>query len=384
MNNLYQHSIDVIRRSQAASGAYLASPNFSSYAYCWLRDGSFIAHAMDRVGEHASAHAFFRWAAHTIEQHAEKAERALALAAAGQPLGSDDYLPTRYTVDGRGAGEQWWDFQLDGYGTWLWAAAEHIRRADDSALAGELAESAALIVRYLSGLWRLPNYDLWEEHASYLHTYTLAAIYGGLNAAETLAVGVPAEVLSQIRQLVLSEGVVRGEDGAYLAKSFAPEGGLETALAKETPAFHDSGEANAITAAVDASLLGVSTPYRLLAPEHPLMQATLNCIEETLHRPGGGVYRYRGDSYYGGGEWVLLAAWLGWHYAQAGERERARALMHWVEAQADEKGNLAEQISDHLLAPGRYQEWEQRWGVVASPLAWSHAMYLILSETLRE
>jgi len=127
----------------------------------------------------------------------------------------------------------------------------------------------------------------------------------------------------------------------------------------------------------------VATPYGLLSPTDPVMQATLIQIEADLHRPGGGVYRYLGDIYYGGGEWVLLAAWLGWHYALNGEVERARELLHWVEAQADADGNLPEQVSTHLLAPNRYAEWKMRWGVVAKPLLWSHAMYLLLYETLK-
>ena len=106
-------------------------------------------------------------------------------------------------------------------------------------------------------------------------------------------------------------------------------------------------------------------------------------MEADLHRPGGGVYRYLYDTYYGGGEWVLLGAWLGWHYAQNGQIEQAKELKHWVEAQADENGDLPEQVSDHLLAPDRFPEWHERWGLIAKPLAWSHAMYLILCEELR-
>lgn len=382
MTDLYQHSIDVILRCQAPSGAYVASPNFDSYAYCWLRDGSFTAHAMDRVGEHESARAFLRWTSRTIERHAHRIERAITRVEDGQALRAGDYLPTRFTVEGEEAGEQWWDFQLDGYGTWLWAAAEHLRRTNDRALRRELGGSVALTARYLVHLWRLPGYDLWEEHADYLHPYTLSAIYGGLRAAFSLGAPLPGTVLSQIRNLVLAKGSLspRGP----LVKSFAPEMAPATVLADRAPIFHDSGDANTITSAVDASLVGASTPYRLLEPEHPNMRATVSRIEAELQRPGGGVYRYRGDSYYGGGEWVLLAAWLGWHQAEASEPERARALLRWVEAQADGDGNLPEQVSDHLLAPERYEEWRRRWGPVASPLVWSHAMYLILVHALRE
>jgi isomaltose glucohydrolase len=131
---------------------------------------------------------------------------------------------------------------------------------------------------------------------------------------------------------------------------------------------------------VDASLIGAATPYGLFSPDDPIMVATAARIERDLHR--GGVRRYRDDTYYGGGEWLLLAAWLGWHHAEGGERERAGALLDWVAAQATPEGYLPEQICTDCLSPAHYQPWVERWGEVATPLLWSHAMYLILHDAL--
>lgn len=377
--DLYQHSIRVILQSQSSSGAYVASPAFSSYAYCWLRDGSFIAYAMDQVGKYESAGAFFRWAARVIERYASKVERAIARVEKGKPLGKDDYLHTRYTLDGQETADHWWDFQLDGYGTWLWAVAEHIALTKDTALAKEVAASVATTVRYLSRLWMLPCYDCWEEHASYLHPHTLAAIYGGLRGAAAVFGQDTAATTSAIRRFVLTHGCRNGR----LVKSFTTGTMPHAALREQQRVYHDDGETAGITNIPEASLIGAATPYGLLSPGDPIMQATIAGIEKALHRPGGGVYRYRGDTYYGGGEWIVLAAWLGWHYAGSGQAAQARQLLAWIEAQADAAGHLPEQVSDHLLAPERYAEWEARWGVVATPLTWSHAMYLILVESLK-
>jgi len=114
-----------------------------------------------------------------------------------------------------------------------------------------------------------------------VHPYTLAAIYGGLRAL-TSSLGLDDEwraALTAIQAYVLEQGVHDGR----LVKSI---GNL----------------------AVDASLIGVTTPYRLLEPHSPLMRATVACIETNLRREGGGVHRYVADTYYGGGEWVLLTA----------------------------------------------------------------------------
>jgi GH15 family glucan-1,4-alpha-glucosidase len=112
------------------------------------------------------------------------------------------------------------------------------------------------------------------------------------------------------------------------------------------------------------------------------MRTTVDQIEANLHRPQGGVYRYRADTYYGGGEWLLLAAWLGWYYAEVSEFSRAQSLLQWVEAQADARGDLPEQVSTHLLTPEYRSQWEARWGTVARPLLWSHAMHVVLRHAL--
>ncbi len=39
---------------------------------------------------------------------------------------------------------------------------------------------------------------------------------------------------------------------------------------------------------------------------------------------------------------------------------------------------MPEQVDAHLLAPDRFDEWVDRWGTVARPLLWSHAMLIRL------
>ena len=369
--DLFGRSIDVILHNQAESGAYIASPAFPVYAYCWLRDGSFIGYAMDRVGQHQSSRAFLGWVARAIERHSAKVEQVLTKLEQGTPIGEHEYLHTRFTLDGQEAKGHWENFQLDGYGTWLWALAEHTRLTGDVAFVREVAGSLALTVRYLSALWRMPNYDCWEENRDYLHPHTLAAAFAGLRAVQKLQLhsdglceGLdPGAVADDIRQFLLTRAVCDG----HLVKMVSPQ----AAAGK-----------GALQPAVDASLMGAFAPYRLFLPDHPLAQATVSRIAQDLWRPGGGVYRFLADTYYGGGEWTLLAAWLGWVLVEAGQRDRALALLKWVEAQADANGDLPEQVSDHVLEPNYVPHWQAKWGPIAKPLLWSHAMYLILCEEL--
>ena len=85
MADLRQHSISVILKNQSPMGAYIACPTMADYAYCWFRDGSFIAYAMDLVGEHTSAERLYDWGAAVVDARAEVVERALAKASRGEP-----------------------------------------------------------------------------------------------------------------------------------------------------------------------------------------------------------------------------------------------------------------------------------------------------------
>ena len=373
-STLYRRSIEIILQGQAASGAYIASPNFSTYLYSWLRDGSFIAHSMDCAKHTESAAQFFRWVSRTIGKHAEKVDRVTAALAAGKPLKDSDFLHTRYTVDGREVTEDdtWGNFQYDGYGTWLWALNEHLRMGGDPHILEEVGEAVVLTTRYLSAVWMLPGYDCWEEHPEYLHPYSLAAAYAGIRAAANLVTyGVPGlnvDELNTLADQIASFVRKNGELGGRLTKSIG--------ISSQIPMAAALG--------VDASLIAVATPYGLYRGDEKVFAATFAEIERDLHRPGGGVYRYTSDVYYGGGEWILLAAWLGWHYARCSQPARAMEIARWIESQADADSNLPEQVSQHLLHPEHLKPWQAKWGPVASPLLWSHAMYLILIHALEK
>ncbi len=351
--DLARLSVQIIRANQAPSGAYLASPNFPVYRYSWLRDGAFIADAMSRAGENASAEAFFGWCSRVLRAREARIETLIARRQAGEAVDAAEFLHARYTLEGEESGEDWTDFQLDGYGAWLWALDVHRRRHGrpiDPFLAG-----AVLSARYIAACWDHPSYDWWEEHPDHRHTSTLAALYGGLVAAagwDELATDLRvelADVAAEIRRTVVADTARLGHLPKWLGGD-----------------------------AVDASLVAAATPFRLLVPGDPLMIATVSTIEDALVHAGG-VHRYADDTYYGGGEWLLLAGLLGWHYAEAGRTADALAELVWVAERATPRGELPEQVPEHLLAPERLAEWERRWGPVATPLLWSHAMYLTLA-----
>ena len=347
-----KRSVAVIRAGQASTGAYLASPNFHVYRYSWFRDGAFIADAMSRAGHTQSAESFFAWCARILVSRASKVESLIERHRSGQPILADEFLHARYTVDGNEAVEDWWNFQLDGYGTWLWALNAHQRRTASSL--EPYVDGIALSVRYLIEFWREPSYDWWEEHAGHRHTSTLAPLFAALRDASGWDI-LPrdlrlraAEVADEIRHAVLSDA---RRDG-HLVKWLGGD-------------------------ALDASVISCGVPFGLLSPDDPLMLGTIAEIESSLAH--GGVHRYLEDTYYGGGEWPLLSALLGWHYVAIGRRDEAYEQLDWIVRHASRDRDIPEQVSEHLLAPASRQAWIDRWGPVATPLLWSHAMFLTLA-----
>lgn len=346
--DLYTRSIEIILANQAPGGAYVASPNFPTYQYCWYRDGSFIAYSMDLVGKTDSSKRFHDWAAQNILRRKSQIHSTVRKIKQGLALEKTDILHTRYRLDGGEESEKDWpNFQSDGFGTWLWALKQH-QACTHADMPGEWLEAATLLAEYLESLWRLPCYDCWEEFPEKVHPHTLAAIYGGLKACSALD-GIDRSItLSEIQSWLL--------ENALYEDYFVKFPGSYT---------------------VDASLLGLALPYDVFPMNDARIVATAKRIEQTLSR-GGGVHRYPTDTYYGGGEWLLLTAWLGWYEALTGKKEQAKERLAWIEAQANANGEMPEQVPATLIDPNYYQPWVRTWGTPATPLLWSHANYLIL------
>lgn len=346
---LADRSVELLIEHQDPAGAWPASPGFAPYQYSWFRDGSFIADGASAAGLHDAAERFHGWCARVLERERPAVDGVLATLAAGRRPSDSDYLPARYNLDGSRHQDDWWNFQVDGYGTWLWALERHLGRAgtgDASAYAAGI-ETA---VRYLVGTGTETCRDWWEENRDQIHVTTLAGVAGGLGAAVrmgTLPDALSAQSLAVAERcvsLIRTEGVRDGHLVKWL-------GGSE----------------------VDSSLLAVAALYDALPLDDPLVTATVAAIEDVL--VDGGVHRYPTDTFYGGGQWPVLAALLAEHHSRVGDPDRAAKLLDLVVACADRDLLLPEQVPP-LLAGDVLDEWLERWGPPAHPLLWSHGMFL--------
>jgi len=349
--------LGIMKANQDPSGAFLASPNFGVYHYSWLRDGSYVAMALSRAGERDAAAAFHAWTARALAGQAERIESIAAAHRAGEPIDQRLLLPTRYLVSGaieESGEEEWPTVQFDGYGTWLWTVADHLGGAP---LPDELRESVRLAADYLVAVWQLPCYDYWEEFGDRQHTSTLASVAAGLRAAGTLLDRSDYQAQAERVWSWVIDNCVR--DGHFIK---GPQDDR-----------------------VDASLVSLAVPFGLIDAEDPRFTATVATIAADLTSPAGGVWRYRGDTYFGGGAWVLLTCWLGWAQLACGDVDAARAQLSWAEAFASPEGWLPEQVADdaHSQHPDWREPWVEKWGEPADPLLWSQAMYLLLDHALR-
>jgi GH15 family glucan-1,4-alpha-glucosidase len=148
-----------------------------------------------------------------------------------------------------------------------------------------------LTLQYITAFWQWPNFDCWEEHPDDVHPSTLACLYGGLTAIGCF----------EGREELLAAGA---DMKRFLQEHCVAEGRFVKSV------VHRDGAWRAALPGVDVSLMWLTVPFGVFPPEEPLMKATLERIRGDLFADGG-MHRYKEDSYYGGGAWLLLTAWYG-------------------------------------------------------------------------
>ncbi len=345
-------SVGAILGLQSPDGAFIASPDFVQYHYCWLRDGSFTAYALDLAGEHEASARYHEWVHRALSGVGENIDEVVRKLRRGEDVDPLHMPPARFSLDASFGHDDWPNFQIDGYGTWLWALGEHLRLQGDDLPSG-LVDTVRRVASYVSELALSPCYDVWEESGTAIHTSTLACVYGGLTSAAVLLDDATlAHRAEQVREYIYESAT---RDGRFVKSSQNDD--------------------------VDSSILWLSTPFNVVAHDDEAMVATVRAIEEQLELRGG-LRRYPTDVYYGSGAWPILTASLGLHYVSTGDVARAENQLDWILARFDEKGRLGEQYFGEARDPEHHQEWVEKWGPPAKNLTWSHAMFVVLVTAL--
>lgn len=348
-----RRSVEAILRNQASNGAIVASPDFVQYHFCWLRDASFSAYALDLAGEQEASSRYHSWVNDAVEGIAEVIDKVIETRLRGEYLDAANMPPARFALDGSTVVDDWPNFQIDGYGTWLWSLGQHLDFIGETAVPPKLFASVQRVARYLTTFALSPCFDVWEENGDAIHTSTLACVYGGLLAAGRLLNEVEFSSCAEMVRAQLLENASRV---GYYAKSSANDD-------------------------VDASSLWLTSPFGVVTSTDEGFAKTVSLIEDQLTFDDG-IRRYPTDVYFGSGAWPVLTASLGWHYLAIDDLEGATRCRDSIAALFDDEGFLGEQFGGERRDPKHYQEWVEKWGPPAKDLTWSHAMFVVLSIAL--
>ena len=194
------------------------------------------------------------------------------------------------------------------------------------------------------------SYDLWEENEG-IHTYSLATIFSSFDA------------MIKIYEIVKPEfeknrlKIEKIEKELYILKNLYDNNKKTFIRNKDQK--------------MDISLLGLVTPFKVIAPKEKKMLNTLERIELTLRTYTGGYLRYEGDNYAGGNPWVIANLWMAEYCLEAGNKKKARECFEFVVKTATEHGYLAEQIDNSTM--------QAKWVI---GLGWSHAMFIDVLQKL--
>lgn len=344
---VFRRALIVLKQLQADTGALLAAASTLSPAYhfVWIQDFAADVRALVACG------------------YMEEARAAIDFLARVQKADGDWWVTHR--ADGRPFllwehGSEWMG------GHWVSALAVYAEATQDEASLRRWWPVIERACRFMTAQITTtgligPNMDLWETYKDQSWSYTNASFVGGLEAAARLAErrGLPdqartwREAAARIRQALRVQAVVAPE--GYLGKGVRPGAAAPDRM-------------------IDASILGATWPFGVVAPQDPISLATTRRITERLLQPGGGVRRWESDAWYGGQGWCELTDWLALVAHQQGDRALALRLHAANTERAHTTGSL--QLGE---------VFDERTGTFPSafPLGWPEAQYVVTSLALR-
>ncbi|MEP7076707.1 MAG: glycoside hydrolase family 15 protein [Acidobacteriota bacterium] len=365
--DFHKRSLLIVRTQIDHKGAILAANDSDvaaratdHYSYVWMRDGAFVANALD------------------LASYAGIARRFYALSGRIAPSGG--YFLQKYNPDGTVA-SGWhaaWDvagrkklipIQEDETALVLWALWQHYDLYRDIDFVHPLysklvVKCADFMVGFRDADTGLPapSWNLWEDRRG-IHTFTCAAVVGGLRAAANFAT-------------LFGEG---GRAKGYASAANDIVEAMRTHLYSahlgrflRAIQFH-SDDRTESDATVDASLFGTFY-FGAFDPNDPMVATTMQAVKEKL-AVGGGIARFERDAYMSfsesvpGNIWFICTLWMADHCIAAAKKrsdlEPALDIMKWVLSAALPSGVLAEQLNPITREPAS-----------VSPLTWSHSTFV--------
>ena len=388
INKLIRVSTDVIKDCSLENGAIVAADSDKSvypavvqdYRYVWIRDASYICIAADILGLRDIPERFFDWCLHRAEGFQETGLFHNAFSVNGAIHGTliapaDVKVPRKVSDRYTHLIHHGTQFQPDQGGTLLIAIGHHIRHFGIRKISGYkklIQKTASGITKsWKDGRFVLPCFDLWEERClspthKRIHTYSLAMCIAGLRTA--------SELLEKNNKWLQTEK----EMSEVFAELYSSHPNL-------IPRTYSNGSMSQRSKWKkedfwpDASLLGLVYPAGIVENLDEKIRRTVDKIIEKNTIDNGGLLRYPGDRYCGSvkngrvtltgaGAWPLLNFWMTIYFSMRGDKKKAEKYFNWPLEKIDKY--FPEQI------------FKDKKKSSVSPLAWSHAMFIIAADFL--
>jgi len=320
------------------TGAIVAAPTTSlpesptggrtwDYRFTWVRDSSFVLHALDLLGADAEAEAFFhflrrvsrRGDVHLQIMYSVDGGRDLPERIVSNLSGYRDRGPVR---TGNAAAGQ---FQLDVYGeivdaVWIWSRRHEMPEG--------LWHALRSLIEWVAAHWREPDYSIWEPRSGpQQNTFSKVMAWVALERGARIADKMGAE----------AEAAAWREEAArlhadVLARAWDPERRTFTQIYGEPQ--------------LDAALL-IIPKVDFLPGSDPRVVSTLAAIRRELGTQVEELlYRYRAPDGLDGreGAFIIVSFWMVQNLVLTGHHEDGERLFRNLLRRAEPLGLLAEEI----------------------------------------
>jgi GH15 family glucan-1,4-alpha-glucosidase len=300
-------------------------------------------------------------------------------------INKNGYFMHKYTPAGHLAsswhpwvmgGQQVLPIQQDETALTLWGLRQHFEKFRDVEFVKPLfnplvAQAASWMCSFVDehGL-PCPSWDLWEERRG-VHTFTVAATIGALNAAAAFA----RDFGDTERAEQYGSAAERMKE-AFVKHFWNPEANCFARMA--TPVNEPGKPLGYRLDMTRDSANAALWMFGAFRPGNPMVQAEMESLWKRLwvKTPIGGCARYERDYYHmverenidavPGNPWVICTLWHAQHrIALAKSLDELRSsleLLEWAAKRARESGVLAEQYHPYTGET-----------LSVSPLTWSHA-----------
>lgn len=348
------------------------------YSYCWPRDAIFIAQAFDALNMTKETEKFY-------ESFCKKTQS------------KNGMWEQRFYTDGTLA--PCWGYQVDETASVIYGIFEHYKIIKDIKFLSnnlKMCENALnFLFKYLENvfnekeekdlvkkeieekvkeegrerdkIYKHVSYDLWEMNEG-VHLYSLASIYGALNAMLGIYEAIkPKYENNRLKLEQFNKNILKIQDEENNIKKYVEKNMYD----ENMKILHRNIQDNKM----DVSMVGSVYPFELFGTNEKKILNTIEKINLTLRTYTGGYLRFEQDTYIEGkNPWPVSTLWMAMYYLKAGNKKMAQECFNFVTNSASPLGFIAEQVNNSTMRPG--------WII---GLGWSHAMYIItLAEMLKK